>query len=80
MQKNYTYNNELQTEAKITTASKINAYAFRGCYRLTSVTFKNPDGWHTDLDGKDVDLDLTDIENNAVYLESIYCNYDWYKA
>ena len=34
-------NNELVTEAKITTATKINSYAFYNCYSLTSVTIGN---------------------------------------
>ena len=34
-------NNELVTEANITTATKINAYAFRRCESLTSVTIGN---------------------------------------
>ena len=56
--------------------------AFRGCTRLTSVTFVNPDGWWYTLSssatsGTSISR-LGSAGTAAVYLTGTYYNYSYY--
>ncbi len=51
-----------------TETAAIGAYAFRDCTALASVTFANTEGWN---------FDVTDPEQNAVWLKDTYCSEVW---
>ena len=51
--------------------------AFSGCSNLTSVTFENTTGWYNN---NAKTLDVTNIQNNAIYLRETYSDYNWYNC
>lgn len=56
--------------------STISYRAFGGCSKLTSVEFKNPDGWMLGSTEILAD-DLRNFETAATYLTSTYCYNTW---
>ena len=56
--------------------STIGAYAFGGCSKLTSVEFKNPEGWKRGSTAILAD-DLRNFETAAKYLATNYYSYTW---
>lgn len=53
--------------------------AFSYCYRLTSVTFKNPDGWMAGGSAFSA-AELSDPATAAEYLRYKYCDYIWSRS
>ena len=51
--------------------------AFSGCDGLASVTFECTTGWY---DNNTKVLDVTNIQNNAIYLRETYSDYNWYNC
>ena len=51
--------------------------AFSGCDGLASVTFECTTGWY---DNNAKVLDVTNIQNNAIYLRETYSDYNWYNC
>lgn len=65
------------------TVTRIGKNAFKGCDGLTSVVFKNTDGWKYIKDSTDIygsPLDVNDAANNAKILSGIYCGYEWHRG
>ncbi len=63
--------------------TSIGSGAFYNCTSLTSVTFENTSGWYvTKTQGatSGTNVDLTNIEDNAIRLKNTYYNYYWYRA
>lgn len=56
--------------------TNIGDYAFRGCTGLTSVEFKNTNGWIVG-DTEISSIDLSNTATAAEYLTDTYCYYDW---
>ena len=56
-----------------TSVASIGVGAFGDCDALKSVIFENPNGWKADGDS----LVLTDPEENAIYLTSVYDDAGW---
>ena len=54
--------------------------AFSYCYRLTSVTFKNPDGWMAGGVMLISAAELSDPATAAEYLRYKYCDYIWWRS
>ena len=62
-----------------TGVTNIDAWAFEGCSRLTSVIFKNPNGWKAN----NISLsssDLSDPATAAKYLKKDYLNCSWHRS
>ncbi|MBQ3493829.1 MAG: leucine-rich repeat protein [Clostridia bacterium] len=58
----------------------INANAFLGCTRLTSVTFKDTTDWSVSNGEETIFLDLSNPVQNATYLTTTYVDYTWSKS
>ena len=69
--------NETLVEVNIpSSVTRIEAYAFDGCYNLAKVVFGNTCGWSA---GK-YSFQSSALENNntsAVYLRKTFCGYEW---
>ena len=57
--------------------TRIYSGTFSGCSNLTSVTFECTTGWYNNNAKV---LDVTNIQNNAVYLRETYSDYNWYNC
>lgn len=64
--------------------TSIGEYAFSGCSSLTSVKFKNPNGWkyHTNNSSWETisSRSLSDASTAATYLTNKYYDYDWKRS
>lgn len=57
--------------------TEIGFRAFNECSNLTSVTFKDTVGWK--YGWEEIEIDVTDPAQNAVYLKETYLGNSWYK-
>ena len=61
----------------------IGSYTFTGCESLTSVTFKDPNGWFVTSDSagtSGTNVNLSDSTQNVNYLKDTYESYYWKKS
>ncbi len=77
------YNNALEYVEIGEFVSEIWSYAFDECYSLAEVAFDDPNGWvaYDYLSDSYITISgLSDPETAALYLTSIYLEYDWYNS